>query len=546
MKWTIRSKMLAGFSGVCLLVAFLGISAVYEAAGIRDIGKDLGTNTVPSVDILGQLNADTSDLRLFHLMHIDSPSEGEMARIEADVAHLRSAIDKRIQEYEPLIRSDEERKLYDEFVRAHRVYREDGPKLLAKSRANQDDDARKDYFGVANEHYEASSRTLNDLISFNRREAAMAVDNAHKLYSEARFIVGIVTFLVVAAAFSFGVWLSGNIATPISRLAEVFRKIAAGDAKGAAEDLKAVGGTDRAFAADEVGSLILSAREMEAFRADMTSSLRDGVARLASGSAQIASTAKEYSETSAAQASAVAEVSTTVEEIKQTSEVAATGARQVAQAADDAAKSGIVGRERLNDAAAMVRTIEGRVGGIASQILDLSERIEQIGTIVDAVSDLAEQSNLLAVNASIEAAKAGEHGRGFSVVASEVRSLAEQSKRATLQIRSILLQIQKATQSAVMATEEGTKRSEDGRHAIEAVREVIDNLAGVLEESAAKARQISAASTQQASGIGQIATALAGIAKSARDNASGVRQLEAAVLDIERSTGDLRARSDRL
>ena len=99
-----------------------------------------------------------------------------------------------------------------------------------------------------------------------------------------------------------------------------------------------------------------------------------------------------------------------------------------------------------------------------------------VGEIVETVNDLSEQSNLLAVNASIEAAKAGEQGRGFAVVASEVRTLAEQSKRATQQIRSILGDIQKATQTAVMSTEEGTKRAKDGLGAIKSVRDTITDL----------------------------------------------------------------------
>ena len=159
---------------------------------------------------------------------------------------------------------------------------------------------------------------------------------------------------------------------------------------------------------------------------------------------------------------------------------------------------------------------------------------------METVNDLSEQSNLLAVNASIEAAKAGEQGRGFAVVASEVRTLAEQSKRATQQIRSILGDIQKATQTAVMSTEEGTKRAKDGLGAIKSVRDTITDLARTLEDSADRVRQIAGNAAQQASGIQQISKAVTDLARSGRESAAGAGNLERAASDIRLLSDQLR------
>jgi len=546
MNLTIRGRMLAGFLAVTVLSGVLGIVSVYEAGNLRNVSRDLAEGTVPSVDSLGMLNANTSDLRLLYLTHIDAPAEAEMGRIEFDIKTMQESIDKRIQEYERAISTDEERRLHETFVNAHRAHLAEAARILARSRKNESEEARKDYFAAARMHYEASNVALDALLDYNRREATTASNQAQATYTEARNMLILVIGFVLAVAVTLAFWLSGTIAAPISRLVEVFRKMAAGDTAGASEELKlvdvAAGG---AQANDEVGTLVGAAREMTDGLRTVTKSMREGVARLSTNATQISATAKEYAGTASEQASAVTEVSTTVEEMKQTSEAAAASAREVAQISDEAAKNGHLGRDKLFEAMAMMQTINERVAGIASQILQLSEQTSQIATIVDAVSDLAEQSNLLAVNASIEAAKAGEQGRGFSVVASEVRSLAEQSKRATQQIRGILAQIQKATQSAVMATEEGTKRCDDGRRAVEAVRDIVENLAVVLSDSSARARQIAGASAQQASGVAQIASALGGITKAARDNATGVRQLEGAVVDIERLTFDLKATSDR-
>src|SRR5690606_25164132 len=160
---------------------------------------------------------------------------------------------------------------------------------------------------------------------------------------------------------------------------------------------------------------------------------------------QVAATASET-------ATAVAETTTTVEEVKQTTQLASQKARHVsdtAQKATGIAQSGLIAVDNTIEGMAK---IQEQMELIADTVVKLSEQSAAIGEIVATVTDLAEQSNLLAVNAAIEAARAGEHGKGFAVVAQEVKSLSDQSKQATTQVRSILNDVQKAIGSAVMAT----------------------------------------------------------------------------------------------
>jgi methyl-accepting chemotaxis protein len=176
--------------------------------------------------------------------------------------------------------------------------------------------------------------------------------------------------------------------------------------------------------------------------------------------------------------------------------------------------------------------IRRQMDSIAESIVKLSEQSQAIGAIIAAVNDMADQSNLLAVNASIEAAKAGEQGKGFAVVTQEVRNLAEQSKQATAQVRSILNDIQKAISSAVMATEQGGKVVEIGVKQSSEAGGSIRTLSESVSASAQASMQIVAATNEQLVGMDQVAQAMESIKQASDQNVFGVRQVETAIHNL--------------
>jgi methyl-accepting chemotaxis protein len=173
------------------------------------------------------------------------------------------------------------------------------------------------------------------------------------------------------------------------------------------------------------------------------------------------------------------------------------------------------------------------MAAIATGIIHLSEQNQSIGEIVETVNSFADQSNMLSVNASIEAAKAGEQGKGFAVVAQEVKALADQSKDATIQIRRLLNEIQKATSNAVMATERGGKAVDKGVGQAEKTGGEIDTMAGLSRESVDASSQIVASSQQQLVGMDQVAQAMEGIKSASQQNVEGARQIESAIASLD-------------
>lgn len=258
-----------------------------------------------------------------------------------------------------------------------------------------------------------------------------------------------------------------------------------------------------------------------------TREILDGAMAVAGAASGISASTSQIAAGSAQTAAAVSETTTTIEEVKQTVHMSNEKARHLADKARRTEEKAQAGRVSVEETTmVMIGHIHEQMGTIGESIMRLSEQSASIGDITTTVNDLADQSNLLAVNAAIEAAKAGEQGKGFAVVAQEIRSLAEQSKRATAQVRSLLTEIQKATSGAVMATEQGSKAVDLGMKQAGESKESIKSLAETVAEAALGAAQIAASSQEQLVGMDQVAMAMESIKLATSLSVDKTRQLE--------------------
>ncbi len=231
-------------------------------------------------------------------------------------------------------------------------------------------------------------------------------------------------------------------------------------------------------------------------------------------------------------AASVSETTTAVVEVRQTAQLASESARRVAEAARRTAEISATGTRATQGTVAGMERIRTEMQSIAASMMQLSEQSRAIGEIITAVDDLAEQSNLLAVNAAIEAAHAGAHGKGFAVVADQVKYLASQSRAATKQVRTILTDIRKATAAAGLTTEQATKAVEAGVAAASEAGESIVSLASNVGDAAQTAMQIAGSSEEQLLGLEHIARAMEQIGTASRQNVNQAKQLETAARSL--------------
>jgi len=278
--------------------------------------------------------------------------------------------------------------------------------------------------------------------------------------------------------------------------------------------------------------LSLSFVEMSKDLRDMNSRMQQGARTLASSIDQIMDIIQQVAASTTETATSVSETATTVEEVKQTTYVASQNAQQVADNSQRTVQVSQAGEQAVEEALIGMQRVRDQMKSIAQSVINLGEQSQAIGQIITTVNNLAEQSNLLAINAAIEAAKAGQAGKGFAVVAQEVKNLADQSKRATAQVHTMLSDIQKAAHVAVLVTEQGTQAAELGATQAIQAGESIRALSKNIAEAAQSVTKIAVSSQQQLMGMDQVASAMNSIKLASTQNANGMKQMEKTIRDV--------------
>jgi methyl-accepting chemotaxis protein len=283
---------------------------------------------------------------------------------------------------------------------------------------------------------------------------------------------------------------------------------------------------------DELGKLGHGLNRMVTRMRNMATQTRAVTEKLKSATMDILAASKEQSALTGQQVAAYQETNATMQEVSKSGIQIVERAEQVTVTAEAVSNANTSGLDAIQKANQTVEAIHEQAEAVAQNIVSLSEKTQAVGDILATVNDIAEQSHLLALNAAIEAAAAGEHGRSFSVVAGEIKNLADQSKSATVQVKTILGDIQKEINTSVMLTEEAVKRVDLGKHQADVTASAIRNMAANIDQSVQAFQQIVAGTNQQQLGIENVMQALKDLSKASEQAASSTRQTEKAAANL--------------
>ncbi len=530
MKWLnnlpTRTKLLIAF-GVLVMFFVAGVLVALRAMlQLEKLQRDLVEHEFTTVVAVADLRQRLDRQRLIVFELVEAGNSADRARLIRLVAEGTAALDQSVRNVEGLMRNDPESfGPIAELKAALAEYRQGRTAQLELIQAGRMEEARAHSTGEQERRFERMIRAQEAVYAVAKRVAASVADEASALVQSNQTILATGSLLTIGLGLGLAALIGHSISSPLRLMAQTAEKLAEGDLT---IDVAALDQKRR----DEVGALAVAMAKLTANLRDQIRQVSESVAVLSASARQISASTTQLAANAAETAAAVSETSATVEELRQTAVVASQKARMVSDTSQRGAEVAVGGRRSVEETLGGMQRIQAQMDSIAERMVRLSEQSQSIGQIVTTVEDLAAQSNMLAVNAGIEAAKAGEHGRGFVVVAQEMRSLAEQSKQATVQVMAILNEIQKAAGAATLATEQGGRAVEAGATQATQTGQSIQALAANVTESASAAAQIAASSQQQLVGVGQVATSMEGVKQATLQNADGAKQLDAAARNL--------------
>ncbi|HAL29186.1 MAG TPA: hypothetical protein DCP20_00500 [Coriobacteriia bacterium] len=279
---------------------------------------------------------------------------------------------------------------------------------------------------------------------------------------------------------------------------------------------------------DEFGVLSRSYNQLLDLIIYLLSQMQESSSRLAGTSTEILSATEQQASGAAEQAASISQTTATMEELAATYRQIAENANQVVKMAEASLGNAENGQQSVMSTLGSMEQIKTRAQTSASKILQLGERSQQIGQVLVMINSIADQTKILALNAAIEAARAGEAGKGFSVVAVEIRKLAESVVQSTGEIETIMTEIQSAANELVISTEQELKQVEGGVDLAHATGESFESILDTIEQTTAAAKEISAATQQQRSATEQVVKAMREVASVAQQTAAASRQVAGA------------------
>ncbi|AMX85290.1 chemotaxis protein [Geobacillus subterraneus] len=529
MKMTVRKKLLAGFGLVYVLIVLLVGFAYYEISTLDRTYTDVTDNRMPKLANAKQLEVlvrrQVGSMRGYLL------TGDETSRENFEKAH--EEYKKTSEKLAVSLTQETTKQLLADLDLLEQQFYALGQKAFELKDQNKPEQYTALVMTTGRDITTQFDQKINEFVALQQQEVDQASHDASASAAAVRRLIVIVGVLAVAAGAIVSYYISRSLSRPLLALSEAAKRIAAGDLTETKTGVR-----NR----DEIGELAASFEQMAKNLRGVLHEVAQNAEQVAASSEELAASAEQTSKATEQIAMTIQGVASGVDKqmqsVEETSAAVDSMSEQIGQISERAQRVAAIAAETSKQAADGGQTIEASVAQmnkvndtveqLAEVIKGLGRRSEQIGSIIEAIRNIAAQTNLLALNAAIEAARAGEHGRGFAVVADEVRKLAEQSAESARQIAELIAAIQEETAHAVQSMESVVNEVTAGTGVIRASGETFAQIRAAVDGVAAQIRDVSASVGEMAASSEQIVRSVRLVADVAESTSAGTQEVSAA------------------
>ncbi|MFJ4384605.1 methyl-accepting chemotaxis protein [Pseudomonas sp. NPDC089408] len=529
--WTLRQRILASFAVIIAIMLLMIVAAYSRLVAIETAEEAVGTDSIPGVYYSSMIRSAWVDSYVTSQQLVGLSNRREITSTDMELFKgFEDRLKQHMASYQSTIQDQDDQARFNQFIQLEETYVKIVGQVLDAYRQHNYDEAQRLITEVLTPAWVEGRKHLNEVIEHNRAAADAATNDIVSAVSTAKGSMMVSLLLAIIAAGICGLLLMRAISAPMQRIVHALDKLRSGD-------LSVRLSLDRK---DEFGAIESGFNEMAEAIATLVAQAQRSSVQVTTSVTEIAATSKQQQATATETAATTTEIGATSREIAATSRDLVRTMTEVTSAADQASSLAGSGQQGLARMEETMHQVMGAADLVNAKLGILNEKASNITQMVVTIVKVADQTNLLSLNAAIEAEKAGEYGRGFAVVATEVRRLADQTAVATYDIEQMVREIQSAVSAGVMGMDKFSEEVRRGMFEVQQVGEQLSQIIHQVQALAPRVLMVNEGMQAQATGAEQINQALAQLSDASTQTVESLRQASFAIDELSQVAAGLR------